>query len=86
MTDQAVIQGSLGTTPKASAIAESRTWIAAATCAKPTPNQSRKWTSTSWPRYAQQFIIASRGQPVLATQLQRLRLGLSDLRAWHGAI
>ncbi len=34
-------------------------------------NQSLEWTSTDWPRYAQQFIIASRGQPVSAPQLQR---------------
>jgi len=36
-----------------------------------TLNQSLEWTSTSWPRYAQQFIIALRGQPVSAPQLQR---------------
>jgi len=36
-----------------------------------TPNQSLERTSTSWPRYAQQFIIASRGQLVPAPQLQR---------------
>ncbi len=34
-------------------------------------NQSLEWTSTSWPRYAQQFIIASRGQPDPAPPLQR---------------
>jgi len=34
-------------------------------------NRSLEWTSTGWPRYAQQFIIASRGQPVPAPQLQR---------------
>ncbi|TDM09001.1 MAG: hypothetical protein C4K60_06490 [Ideonella sp. MAG2] len=32
---------------------------------------SLEWTSTSWPRYARQLIIASRGQLVPATQLQR---------------
>jgi hypothetical protein len=36
-----------------------------------TPNTSLEWTSSSWPRYAQQFIIASRGQLVPAPQLQR---------------
>jgi hypothetical protein len=35
------------------------------------PNQSLEWTSTTWPCYAQQFIIASRGQPVPVPQLQR---------------
>jgi len=34
-------------------------------------NRSLEWTSTSWPRYAQQLIIASRGQLVPAPQLQR---------------
>ena len=34
-------------------------------------NQSLEWTSTTWPRYAQRFIIASRGQLVPAPQLQR---------------
>jgi hypothetical protein len=36
-----------------------------------TPNRSLEWTSTSWPRYAQQIIIASRGHLVPAPQLQR---------------
>jgi hypothetical protein len=35
------------------------------------PNQSLERTSTSWPRYAWQLIIASRGQLVQAPQLQR---------------
>ena len=39
------------------------------------PNRSLEWTSTGWPRYAQQFIIASRGQPVSAPQLQRYAAG-----------
>lgn len=34
-------------------------------------NQSLERTSTSWPRYAHQSIIASRGQLVPAPQLQR---------------
>ena len=34
-------------------------------------NWSLEWTSTSWPHYAQQSIIASRGQLVPAPQLQR---------------
>ena len=36
-----------------------------------TSNRSLERTSTGWPRYAHQFIIASRGQPVSAPQLQR---------------
>lgn len=35
------------------------------------PNRSLEWTSTSWPRYAHQFMIAARGQLVPAPQLQR---------------
>jgi hypothetical protein len=38
------------------------------------PNRSLEWTPTSWPRYAQQFIIASRGQLVPAPQIQRYEL------------
>jgi hypothetical protein len=34
-------------------------------------NRSLEWTSTGWPHYAQQVIIASCGQPVSAPQLQR---------------
>ncbi len=40
-----------------------------------TANQSLEWTCTSWPRNAQQFIIASRGQLVPAPQLQRYAAG-----------
>lgn len=36
-----------------------------------TPNPSLEWTSTSWPRYAHQLIIAPRGQLVPDPQLQR---------------
>jgi hypothetical protein len=34
-------------------------------------NHSLEWTYTGWPRCAQQLIIASRGQPVPAAQLER---------------
>ena len=34
-------------------------------------NLSLERTSTTWPRYAHQFIIAARGQAVPASQLQR---------------
>lgn len=34
-------------------------------------NPSLEWTSTNWPRYAQQLIIASRDQLVPAPQLKR---------------
>jgi len=36
-----------------------------------TPNKSLEGTSTGWPHSAQQFMIASCGQPVSAPQLQR---------------
>jgi len=34
-------------------------------------NRPLEWTSTGWPRFVQQLIIASRGQPVSSPQLQR---------------
>ncbi len=34
-------------------------------------NRSIEWNSAGWPHSAQQLIIASRGQPISAPQLQR---------------
>ena len=34
-------------------------------------NHSLEWTFTGWPRYAPQLIIAPRGLPVPAAQLER---------------
>jgi hypothetical protein len=49
------------------------------------PNTSLEWTSTSWPRYAQQFIIAPRGQLVPAPQLERYGFFLSRAKACPSA-